>query len=333
MKYPSDRILVTGGAGFIGSALVHGLNQKGHTNIHITDRLGTDEKWKNLSALVYNDYIEADELMGYIESHPHSRLYSLILHLGACSSTMETDASYLVQNNYRFTHRLAQYAIHTKTRFVYASSAATYGDGSKGMDDKDTSIQNYRPLNMYGYSKQMFDLHAQQHGWLQSITGIKYFNVFGPNENHKGEMRSLVNKAYHQIQETGRLQLFRSHRPDYEDGMQLRDFLYVKDAVAMTLHLAKIPSATGLYNLGSGKAHTWIDLANAIFKAMGKEPQIDFVDMPESIRDKYQYKTEADISKLRETGYDTPLTPLEGSVADYIQNYLAKDKLLGDEDR
>ena len=330
MKLPTDRILVTGGAGFIGSALVHGLNQKGHTNIHVVDRLGTDEKWKNLTPLVFNDYLEADELMDYVNSHPHSRPYSLILHLGACSSTMETDASYLIENNYRFTHRLAQYALHTKTRFVYASSAATYGDGTNGMDDTENAVQVFRPMNMYGYSKQMFDLHAQQNGWLKSITGLKYFNVFGPNENHKGEMCSLVNKAYHQIQETGRLKLFRSHNPDFEDGKQLRDFLYIKDAVEMTLHLAKTQDATGLYNLGSGKAHTWLDLAHAIFKAMGKEPQIDFIDIPESIRDKYQYKTEADISKLRETGYEQPVTPLEEAVADYIQNYLEPGKYLGD---
>ena len=330
--YPfTGRILVTGGAGFIGSALVQALNQHGHTNIHISDILGTSEKWKNLVPLQFNDYLEADELLASIKS-THKNPYSLILHLGACSSTTETDAAYLVKNNFAFTDELAQHALHTQTRFVYASSAATYGDGSQGMDDQEPDLYKLRPLNMYGYSKHMFDTRAQKKGWFDTITGLKYFNVFGPNENHKDDMRSLVNKAYHQIKKSNRLELFRSHRPDYEDGKQKRDFLYVKDAVEMTLHLAAKKNATGLFNLGSGKANTWLDLANAIFAAMDKTPQIDFIDMPEAIRDKYQYHTQANISKLQETGYEKEITPLPEAVKDYIQNYLIPEKHLGDEE-
>ncbi|MEP6781054.1 MAG: NAD-dependent epimerase/dehydratase family protein, partial [Gemmatimonadaceae bacterium] len=216
-------------------------------------------------------------------------------------------------------------------RFVYASSAATYGDGSAGMSDTDESVAalaKLRPLNAYGYSKQIFDQYASHAGLLQHMVGLKYFNVFGPNEAHKGDMRSLVHKAYGQIQSTGRVQLFRSHRDEYRDGEQKRDFLYIKDAVAMTLHLAMTPSARGLYNIGSGEANTWLSLVDAIFAALGKEPAVDFVDIPENIRDKYQYFTEASIRKLRATGYDNPVTTLEIAVRDYVVDYLAKDRRL-----
>ena len=331
MNLPKGRILVTGGAGFIGSALIHALNEIGHEDILVSDLLGSTEKWRNLTPLRFVDYLEADQLLAKVEKKdPFLNEIGLVLHLGACSSTMETDAGYLVRNNYQYTAFLAHWALNQDIRFVYASSAATYGDGEQGMDDKSDDLAAFRPLNMYGYSKHMFDLHAQRNKWLGNITGLKYFNVYGPNEDHKGEMRSLVNKAYNQVSETGRIKLFRSHQKDYKDGEQKRDFLYIKDAVAMTLHLAASPTATGLYNIGSGKANTWICLANAIFSAMAKEPQIDFIDIPGSIREKYQYFTRADISKLREAGYEKPLTPLSEAVKDYVQNYLAKEKRLGD---
>lgn len=331
MQLPEGRILVTGGAGFIGSALVHALNQQGRENILVTDLLGSTEKWRNLAPLSFEGYLEAGQLLELIEKEDSAlEDIGLILHLGACSSTMETDAAYLVRNNYQYTAALASWALKREVRFVYASSAATYGDGAQGMDDKSGDLQALRPLNMYGYSKHLFDLHAQRKSWLDKLTGLKYFNVYGPNEDHKDEMRSLVNKAYHQICETGRLQLFRSHRPDFKDGEQERDFLYVKDAVNMTLHLAANPEAVGLYNLGSGVANTWITLANSIFQAMDRTPQIDFIDIPESIREKYQYHTRANISKLRGTGYVHPVTPLPEAVADYVRNYLATDKKLGD---
>jgi ADP-L-glycero-D-manno-heptose 6-epimerase len=254
-----------------------------------------------------------------------------VYHLGACSATTERDAGYLIRNNFEYTKNVCAWALSRRSRFIYASSAATYGDGAHGMDDKVDDLARLRPLNMYGYSKHLFDQHAQRAGFLRHIIGLKYFNVFGPNEDHKGEMRSVVAKAYEQILATGRLSLFKSHRPDYEHGMQQRDFLYVKDAVDITLHLADKPLAGGLYNVGSGEAKTWVDLAHAIFASLGRDPQIDFVDMPESLRGKYQYHTCADITKLRSTGYTKAITPLSDSVRDYVVNYLVPGRFLGDE--
>ena len=254
-----------------------------------------------------------------------------VLHLGACSATTERDADFLMRNNYEFTKQLCQWSLANQTRFVYASSAATYGDGAHGMDDQMPDIHALRPLNMYGYSKHLFDLHAKREGWLPSIVGLKYFNVYGPNEDHKADMRSLVHKACGQILATGKVQLFKSHRPDYQHGEQMRDFLYVKDAIRMTLHLAETPSAGGLFNLGSGKAHTWIELATAIFTALGKEPVIEFIDMPEHLQSKYQYYTCADIAKLRASGFTQDITALTEAVRDYVQGYLVPNLRLGDE--
>ncbi len=332
MNALDGRILVTGGAGFIGSALVWALNARGKDDIVVCDFLKTDEKWRNLVPLRYSDYVEGPVLRSRLaQSASALGKFSAVFHLGACSSTTENNASYLVDNNTSFTRELAAWALASGTRFVYASSAATYGDGSQGMDDKDPAIERLRPLNMYGYSKHLFDLHARRLGWLDRIVGLKYFNVFGPNEEHKGDMRSVVAKGFRQIQATGRIGLFKSYNPRYKDGGQMRDFLYVKDAVEMTLHFAeKGCSAAGLYNLGSGQANTWMTLAEAIFKALGREPKIDFIDMPEALRAKYQYFTQADITKLRSTGYDRPVTPLADAVADYARNYLVPDKRLGD---
>jgi ADP-L-glycero-D-manno-heptose-6-epimerase len=324
------RILVTGAAGFIGSALIHALNQRGVENILAVDVLGSDGKWRNLSPLKFDDYLQAEELLTTVEFDSLGDV-DTVFHLGACSSTTETDGDYLIRNNYRFTQTLAEWALDHGARFVYASSAATYGDGSRGMDDRDEDLAKFRPLNLYGYSKHLFDLHAQRRGYLDDIVGIKYFNVFGPNEWHKGDMRSLVCKAYEQIVETGTIRLFKSYRPEYADGEQMRDFVYVKDAVDMTLHLAKSKKAGGLYNVGSGVARTWVDLGRAIFAALGREPSIEFVEMPESIRGQYQYYTCADISKLRDTGYHAPTTSLEDAVRDYVVNYLQPHAHLGDE--
>ena len=334
MSNLEGRILVTGGAGFIGSALVWALNQRGHARIVVTDLLGSDEKWRNLVPLRFADYVDAGTFRQRIAARPDTfGRFSTVLHLGACSATTERNASYLADNNYAYTQELAAWALAQGARFIYASSAATYGDGSAGMDDRDERLNRLRPLNMYGYSKHLFDVHAQQAGWLDRIVGVKYFNVFGPNEDHKGDMRSLVHKAYQQILGTGRVQLFRSHHPDFQDGEQKRDFLYVKDAVEMTLHFAEHPSgrkAGGLFNLGSGEANTWLALTRALFSAVGREPRIDFIDMPEALRGKYQYFTQANISKLRESGFNRPVTPLEASVRDYVQGYLATGKRLGD---
>jgi ADP-L-glycero-D-manno-heptose 6-epimerase len=328
----SPSILVTGGAGLIGSALIHALNQRGKDDILVTDVLGRDEKWKNLSPLRFADYLQADTLIDRLECKPES-LDSIgtIFHLGACSATTETDAGYLMENNFGYTKRLAEWALQRGIRFVYASSAATYGDGARGMDDGIGHLETLRPLNAYGYSKHLFDLHAKRNGWLDRIAGIKYFNVFGPNEGHKCEMRSLVSKAYEQILETGKVRLFRSHRPDYKDGEQVRDFVYVKDAVAMTLHIADAPTANGLFNIGTGTPRTWVDLATALFTALSLKPNIEFIDMPDHIRNQYQYHTCADISRLKSTGWKNSPTSLEDAVSDYVRNYLAPGKHLGDE--
>jgi len=332
MSSLNGRILVTGGAGFIGSALVNALNERGHTDIVISDLLGSDEKWKNLTALKFADYVEGNVLRERLAAKASAfGKFSAVFHLGACSATTERNAGYLIDNNYALTKELAAWAMEQDARFIYASSAATYGDGAQGMSDTDDNIARLRPLNMYGYSKHLFDLHAQREGWLRRIVGVKYFNVFGPNEDHKADMRSLVNKAYQQIQTTGRVSLFKSYHPDYKDGEQKRDFLYVKDAVEMTLHFAeKATTAGGLYNLGSGEANTWLTLTRAIFAALKRDPAIDFIEMPEVLRGKYQYFTQADIGKLRATGYKRAMTPLTESVRDYVQNYMVPGKKLGD---
>ncbi|MGF1483089.1 MAG: ADP-glyceromanno-heptose 6-epimerase [Opitutales bacterium] len=325
------RILVTGGAGFIGSALIWALNQRGLDNILVCDLLGEGDKFKNLVPLRFHDYIEGDELGDVIEEAPRALdEIRTVFHLGACSATTETNNRYLIENNYEYTKLLAGWALERGNRFVYASSAATYGDGSQGMDDRDLNLHRLRPLNMYGYSKHLFDLYAQRCGVLDRIVGLKYFNVFGPNEGHKADMRSVVHKAYPQIRDDGSVKLFKSYHTDYADGEQQRDFLYVKDAVEMTLYLAERLKCGGLYNLGSGEANTWKALVEPIFAALGKESRIEFIDMPESLRAKYQYHTCADITKLREDGYENPITPLTEAVTDYVSNYLIPGKYLGD---
>lgn len=327
------RILVTGGAGFIGSALVWKLNSLGHENIVICDRLGTDEKWRNLVPLKFASYVDADELLSRLEGGDAiGQDITLVLHMGACSATTEKDAGYLMRNNFDFTRRLCQWSLSHGARFVYASSAATYGDGAAGMEDTLDDLHQLRPLNMYGYSKHLFDCWAKREGILSRIVGLKFFNVFGPNEDHKGDMRSVVHKATAQIRETGSVRLFRSHHPDYPDGGQKRDFLYVKDCVEMTLHLARSPLAGGLFNLGSGEARTWLDLVTPIFEALNQPVQIEFVDMPEALRGKYQYFTQANIRRLRDSGYDRPVTALSAAVRDYVTGYLMPDRRLGDGD-
>ena len=325
----NDLILVTGAAGFIGSALVWELNRRGFERIIITDVLGTDEKWRNLVPLRFENYLDASDLLGNLESAA-LRDVRWIFHLGACSATTEKDASYLMENNFHYTRRLAEWALQCGRRMVYASSAATYGDGSQGMEDGHAHLECYRPLNMYGYSKHLFDLHAKRHSWLDRLVGLKYFNIFGPNEDHKGEMRSVVHKAYAQIRNTGSVELFRSHRPEYRNGEQQRDFLYVKDAVNATIHLATHPQAAGIFNIGSGIASTWIDLVTPIFHALDLPVSIQFIDMPEVLRGKYQYRTLADTSRLQSCGWTGPDYTLDAAVRDYVGHYLVSDRRLGD---
>ena len=330
MIQTQDTILVTGAAGMIGSAVIWELNRRGCENIIATDRLGTDERWRNLVSLRYADYLDADALWERLDE-PLLHAVKWVFHLGACSATTDRDARFLMTNNYDYTRRLAAWSLSGGRRFVYASSAATYGDGAEGMHDTLDRLSNYRPLNAYGYSKHFFDLHARSQGWFErGIVGLKYFNIFGPNEEHKADMRSVVNKATAQIQVTGRVSLFKSEHPDYRDGEQKRDFFYVKDAVAATIHLAETRAACGLYNIGSGRASTWVDLVTPIFRSLGLPVQIDFVPLPDALRGKYQYYTCADIDRLCHTGWTGSRHSLEEAVSDYVVNYLVPGRRLGE---
>lgn len=319
-------IAVTGGAGFIGSAIIWRLNSLGETNILVVDELGTDEKWKNLVPLNFKDFINKHEFIEQLPTH----IYKLdaVIHMGANSSTTEKDADHLLKNNYEYTKKLAQYCTQNNIRFIYASSAATYGDGSLGFSDNENKLTDLRPLNMYGYSKSLFDNWAAGNGLLNIITGIKYFNVYGPNEYHKGEMRSVVHKAFEQIKKTGRVKLFKSANPAYKDGEQMRDFIYVKDAVEMTLFFLK-NKVGGIYNVGSGKARTWNDLVNAIFSTLQIPVNIEYIDLPVHLAEKYQYFTQADLIKIKKAGCSSSIHSLEEGVTDYIKNYLMKDIYLG----
>lgn len=314
-------IIVTGAAGFIGRNVVAALNRRGYDDLLLVDRLGRDEKWKNLIGLRFEEFLSPQDFLSALRGggFPDAQV---CIHLGACTDTMETDADFLLENNYRYTRTLCEWAMKHGVRFVYASSAATYGDGSRGYRDDNGLTEGLTPLNMYGHSKQMFDLWAMRHEYFRHIVGLKYFNVYGPFEDHKGNMRSLVQKAYHQILDRGYIELFRSYRPEYRDGEQRRDFVYVHDAVAVTLHFALESGESGLFNCGTGQSRTWLDLANALFGAMNRHPDIRFIDMPEALRGKYQYFTQADTGKLRKAGCTKPFTSLEDGVRDYVQTYL-----------
>ena len=280
----AEPIIVTGAAGFIGRNVVAELNARGEDELILVDELGVSkpgepEKWKNLIGLRYEDIISPEDFLGLLEQHAYADARAVI-HLGACSATTEKDADYLLRNNYQYTRVLCNWAQEHGARFVYASSAATYGDGSEGYDDSDAATPTLRPLNMYGYSKQMFDLWALKHGLFDqgeggNIVGLKYFNVYGPYEDHKGDMRSVVVKSFEQIQSNGEVKLFKSYRPEYKDGEQMRDFIYVKDAVDVTLHFALQDAGApgGLFNCGTGKARTWLDLTRAVFAAMGRDAE------------------------------------------------------------
>ena len=317
-------IIVTGAAGFIGSCMISRLNREGRNDIIAVDVLRENDKWTNLRHLDFYEYLDRSMLFEYLDGAAN---IEAIIHLGACSATTERNTAYLMENNYRYSLRLAQYALENKARFIYASSAATYGGGENGYADDEAVIHQLRPLNMYGYSKQLFDLRARREGWFDKISGLKFFNVYGPNEYQKGDMASVIFKAFNQINETGRVKLFRSHRPDYTDGGQLRDFVYVKDTLDVIWFLINNPAVNGLYNVGSGKARSFKDLVSATFAALNLPTQIDYIDMPVNLREKYQYFTQARMDKIREAGFNKPSTSLENGVKDYVQNYLAKDFL------
>ena len=323
--------IVTGASGLIGSALVWALNQRGIEDILAVDHLGTSEKWKNLRALRFSDYLEKDAFRKLLlENKLDTSGIKAILHMGACSSTTEKDASYLVDNNFEYTKELAGFAAQNSIRFLYASSSATYGDGTNGFVDDENSLEKLRPLNMYGYSKQLFDLWAKREGLLGKIAGLKFTNVFGPNEYHKADMRSVVVKSFEQVRDSGKIKLFKSGRPEYKNGEQMRDFLYVKDAVEMVFFIMDNKNVNGIFNIGSGRAETWNSLANAVFSAMGKTPVVEYVEMPDHLKDKYQYYTKAEMGKLQNSGYTKECRPLADSVADYVKNYLIAGRHLGD---
>jgi ADP-L-glycero-D-manno-heptose 6-epimerase len=321
-------IIVTGGAGFIGSAIVWRLNQLGKNRILIVDELGMDDKWKNLVGLDYDDFANKHDFIDDIINDSINYNIEAIIHMGANSSTTEKDADHLIWNNYEYTKQLALFCLRKGIRFIYASSAATYGDGSNGFKDNDGESLKLSPLNMYGYSKNLFDSYAFKQNMFDKIVGIKFFNVYGPNEYHKGDMRSVVHKAYEQVRDAGTVKLFKSMNPNYKDGEQLRDFVYVKDAVDMTLFFLENKSAAGLFNVGSGTARTWNDLVTALFDAVGKPVRIEYIEMPTHLIEKYQYFTEADLYKIKKAGYSKSLFSLEEGVTDYVKNYLLLDRYL-----
>ena len=321
-------IVVTGGAGFIGSALIHGLNKKGIKDIWIVDQVDHPEKQKNLNLLAFDRLIGIDDFLKDVLEKRLARC-DAILHMGACSSTTETDESFLTKNNFEYTRHLASFCLEKGIRFIYASSAATYGAGENGYSDDESRVKILKPLNLYGDSKQKFDLWAQAQGALKNLVGLKYFNVYGPNEYHKQDMQSMVRKGFLQLRDTGKLRLFKSYKSEYSDGGQERDFLYIKDAVAMTLFFLERQDVGGIFNVGSGKARNWNDLAKAIFVAMNKQLNIEYIDMPSEIRNQYQYHTCSDTEKIRNADYSQSVMPLEEGIDDYVTQYLIPGKHLG----
>ena len=317
--------IVTGGAGFIGSAMVWGLNRAGVKDIMVVDHLAATEKWKNLVNRRFARYVHRAEFLEMLRAGALGTTVEAVVHMGACSSTTERDADFLMSNNTGFSIELCRFALERGARFINASSAATYGDGRQGFSDAPEMIEKLKPLNMYGYSKQLFDLWLLDNHLVDSVASLKFFNVYGPNEYHKGEMRSVACKAFHEISATGRMRLFKSCCPDFSDGGQMRDFVYVKDCVDIMLWLLQNPGVNGIHNVGTGQARSWNDLAHALFAALGAEPHIDYVDMPEVLKGKYQNFTQADMGWLQQKNCPVAFTPLEQGVADYVRGYLTQD--------
>ena len=323
-------LIVTGGAGFIGSNIVAALEERGETDIVVVDRLRDGIKWKNIAKRNLRDIVHPDDLPAFLEKH--SGDVDTIFHMGAISATTETDADKILNNNLKLTTWLWEWCSRHSARLIYASSAATYGDGKQGFDDSfdEGDLAKLAPLNAYGWSKHATDRRFRrildQNGFRpKQWAGLKFFNVYGPNEYHKGGMRSVVSQMFDKLSAGETATLFKSHHPDYEDGGQLRDFVWVGDVVNIILWLYDNPQVSDLFNIGTGKARSFKDLALAVFSAMGKEPVINYIPTPEAIRDKYQYFTEANMAKLRSAGYDRDMTSLEEGVRTYIQDYLATE--------
>lgn len=319
------QIIVTGGVGFIGSGVIRHLNNQGVHHIVAVDELGKSEKWKNLVGKSVDDVISKHVFFDWLKGR-ESDIEGFI-HLGACSSTVEIDASYLLENNYRFSLKLAEYAVQHGIRFIYASSAATYGDGSLGFKDDHAQLESLQPLNMYGYSKHLFDLWIKRNGLLDKVVGLKYFNVFGPNEYHKGRMASAITHILPSARKEGAIRLFKSSDPrTFSDGEQKRDFIYVKDAARMTCAFLK-NTAAGIFNIGTGYAGTWNEVANSVFKALGLPPNILYIDMPADLTGKYQNYTRAEMEKTRHVlKQDADCMPLEEAVVEYVKDYLLPEK-------
>lgn len=309
-------IIVTGAAGFIGSCIVARLNERGQKDLVLVDHLDEFKK-KNIEGKHYTHYYDKKDFLDLVVRDRLEERPEAVIHMGACSSTTLQDARYFKENNFEYTRSLAQWALRHGIRFIYASSAATYGDGSNGYKDDEATIRRSKPLNLYGQSKQDFDLWVLDHGLASKVVGLRFFNVFGPNEYHKADMRSVVAKAYQGIAKEGRMTLFKSYRKDYKDGEQKRDFIYVKDAVEVVLFFLDHPHGSGIFNVGSGTARTWNELGWALFAAVGKKPDIQYIAMPPDLEERYQYFTQADIVKLRKVGYARRFTSLEAAVADY----------------
>lgn len=326
-KRAAPLIYVTGAAGFIGSAVAAALNGIGNAELILVDELGNSGKWKNLLHLRYLDYLHKDDFRAKLRAGKLAKA-DAVIHMGACSSTTEMDMDFLMDNNLRYSQELAAWAVSKGSRFIYASSAATYGDGEQGYSDEESESAKLTPLNPYGYSKQLFDLWLLRNRLHRRCVGLKFFNVFGPNEYHKGEMRSMVLKAYEQISKGGTVRLFKSYRTGIADGEQQRDFIYIKDCVDVILWLLAHRNISGIMNLGTGVARSWNDLILAVFSAMEREPRIEYVEMPESIRNQYQYFTQAPMAKLHSAGYRRPFRSLEEGVRDYVVNYLRETKHL-----
>ena len=313
-------IIVTGGAGFIGSCMVRTLNDAGVEDIVIVDNIATTDKWLNIRNKKYQKYVHKLEFLTELPSYEN---VTAIIYMGAQSATTEKNFDYLWKNNFEYTKALWNYCAEKQISFIYASSAATYGDGSEGFDDQ-ADIDRLLPLNGYGYSKQLFDLWVkyQAASAPKQHVGLKFFNVYGPNEYFKGSMASMVFHGYRQIQESGRIRLFKSCNSDYADGGQLRDFVYVKDVCSVIWWLLQNEQVSGLFNVGTGRAQSFQELAEATFHALGRKPDIEYVEMPEHLREKYQYYTKAEMKKLKEAGYNNKFKNLELGVSDYVQRYL-----------
>ena len=329
--YEEEMIVVTGGAGFIGSALVSKLNALGITDILIVDNLGTSSKWRNLNSIHFNDFINKNDIFSLFNNSPHLlKEIKTVFHMGACSSTTESDVDYLITNNFRCSRHYWEICAERGIPYIYASSAATYGNGEIGYSDAPEEMYKIRPINPYGFSKHIFDRWALSSRRRPPFwAGLKFFNVFGPNEYHKNAQMSLVCKAVPQILSTGKLKLFKSHKDGIGHGEQMRDFIYVKDVVDALLHFYQRSTPgieSGVYNLGTGVARSFADLGRATFKALNIPEKFEWIDMPLEIRDQYQYFTQADLNRLRNQGkYLKPFTPLETAVEDYVKNYLTPE--------